>query len=60
MKEYYHYLLGILWIVTCIFLGLYVRGRSLNGKKQYSIGLKAIIVSYLLGLCLLFVAIVSV
>lgn len=60
MKDYYHYLLGIVWIVTCILLGLYVRGRSISGKTHYAIGLKAIIVSYLLGLCLLFAAIVFV
>lgn len=58
MKEYYHYLLGILWIIACMLLGMYVRGKSISGRKHYSIGLKAIFFSYLFGLCLLFVAIV--
>lgn len=60
MQAYYHYLLGLLWIVACIFLGLYVRGRSISGKRHYKGGLKAIVVSYLVGLCLLFAAIILV
>lgn len=58
MKEYSHYIFGLLWIVVCILLGLYVRGRGLSGKKHYSIGFKAIVLSYLCGLCLLFLAII--
>lgn len=58
MKDYYHYLLGVLWMVSCVFLGMYVRGRSISGRKHYAIGLKAILFSYLFGLCLLFLAII--
>lgn len=57
MKEYAHYLFGVLWIVVCILLGLYVRGRGISGKKHYTIGFKVMVVSYLCGLCLLFLAI---
>lgn len=57
MKPYYHYLLGALWIVACILLGAYVRGNKLSGRAHYSSGLKAIIFSYLFGLCLLVAAI---
>jgi hypothetical protein len=57
MKDYYHYLLGVLWVVACILLGMYVRGRNISGKKHYSLGLKIIVFSYLFGLCLLFIAI---
>jgi|GEM_PF-1676158 len=47
-------LLGIAWIVACTLLGLYIRGRGLTGKKQYRIGFKVILISYLTGLGLLF------
>lgn len=57
MKEYSHYLFGVLWIVACILLGMYVRGRGISGKKHYTIGFKVMVVSYLCGLCLLFLAI---
>lgn len=58
MQDYYYYLFGSLWIVAGILLGMYVRGKNVSGKKHYSLGLKAILFSYLLGLGLLFVAIV--
>lgn len=58
MKEYYHYLFGALWILACILLGMYVRGKNISGEKHYAIGLKAILFSYLLGLFLLLAAIV--
>jgi hypothetical protein len=57
MKPYYHYLYGVLWIIVCILLGLYIRGRGINSRKQYTLGFKAIVLSYLFGLCLLFLAI---
>lgn len=58
MKDYSHYLFGVLWIIACMLLGLYVRGRGISRKKHYTIGFKVIVLSYLCGLCLLFVAIV--
>jgi len=53
-----YYLIGALWILACVLLGLYVRGRTMTGKRHYSFGLKAIFIFYLLGLVVLFSAIV--
>lgn len=49
--------LAILWILVCIGLGIYITGTGLSAKKQYSIGLKTIFISYLLGVCMLFMMI---
>lgn len=50
-------LLAILWILVCVGLGIYITGMGLSAKKQYSIGLKTIFITYLLGVCMLFMMI---
>lgn len=57
MKNYIYYLLAAFWILLCVLLGWYVRGTGFTGKQQQRLGIKAIVVFYLLGLVFLFIAI---
>ena len=50
-------LLGVLWVAACLVLGMYITARSLSGRKHYRTGLKTILISYLLGLCMLLTAV---
>jgi hypothetical protein len=52
-------LLALLWIVACAAISLYILGKGMSAKQQFSLGLKAIFVSFLIGSGLLFVAITN-
>lgn len=54
MEIGFYLLLGVLWIATCVLLGRYIMGIGISSKKQVTIGLKAILVSYLIGIGFLF------
>lgn len=58
MESFYYILLGLFWIIVCVGLGLYINGKGFLGKKQHTLGLKSIVVSYLIGICMLFAIIV--
>lgn len=51
-------LIGIIWVVCCLSIGFYIRGKFLFGQKQYRLGLKALFLFYLFGLFFLFFAII--
>ena len=55
----YYLLLGLGWIATCIILGLYIIGKGISGRRHFTIGLKAILVSYVLALCFLFYIVIT-
>jgi hypothetical protein len=50
-------LLALLWLTACAAISLYILGKGMSAKQQFSLGLKAIFVSFLLGSGLLFAAI---
>ncbi len=52
-----HYIFGVVWLLACLLLSVFVRGNMVTSQGQYKIGLAAIVISYLVGLCFLFVAI---
>jgi len=54
-----YFFLAALWILICVGLGLYIAGVGLNGKRQYNIGLKAILTGYILGGGMLLVILVT-
>ncbi len=60
MNNAVYYLLAGLWILACVLVGLYIRGKGLAGKRHYTFGLKAIVLSYLIGAGLLVVALTLV
>jgi hypothetical protein len=58
MDLFYYILLGLFWIVVCIGLGLYINGKGFSGRKHHTFGLKSIVVSYIIGICMLFTIII--
>lgn len=58
MELFYYILLGLFWIIACIGLGLYINGKIFVGNRQYSVGLKSIVVSYVIGISMLVAIIV--
>lgn len=59
MSESLYLIFGVLWIVASILLGLYITGRGMSEKAHYGIGLKTIIISYVVGIVMLFTLIVA-
>ena len=51
-------LIGLLWVVVCIGLGLYINSIGIKQKSQYVIGLTSIFISYIVGVFMLFVIII--
>jgi len=51
-------LIGLLWIVLCILIGLYVSGTFSRGNRFYKIGMVLLILSWLAGICMLGAAVV--
>lgn len=50
-------LVAVFWIIPCVAIGFYITGIGISPKKQYKLGLKTILFSYILGVCMLFVMI---
>lgn len=50
-------LLTLLWIAACTAISLYILGKGMTAKQQFSLGLKSIFVSFLVGVSMLFVMI---
>lgn len=50
-------LLILLWIAACTAISIYILGKGMTAKQQFSLGLKAIFVSFLVGSTFLFVSI---
>lgn len=46
--------LGALWVLTCMAIGLYIRGKIGVAGNYYAIGLRAILISYSIGVSALF------
>jgi hypothetical protein len=57
MTDWLYLSLGLLWIVACLAVGLYINGKGMSDKWHYRFGLKTIIISYLVGIFLLFMLI---
>ncbi len=58
MELFRYVLIGVFWVITCICLGLYINAIGFKGKKHHVFGLKTIFISYLIGIFMLFAAIV--
>jgi hypothetical protein len=58
MSFVYYILLGILWIIACIGLGMYINARGFKGKNHHVIGLTSIFIFYIVGIFMLFAIIV--
>ncbi len=60
MGSFNYLFIAGLWILICAGLGLYITGIGMSARKQYSIGFKTMLITYLLGVCMLFVVITTV
>lgn len=58
MSFVYYILLGILWIITCIGLGMYINARGFKAKNHHVIGLTSIFIFYIVGVFMLFAIII--
>ncbi|MBK7816168.1 MAG: hypothetical protein IPJ60_00630 [Sphingobacteriaceae bacterium] len=52
-----YFIIALLWIAACSFISLYILGMGMTLKQQVSLGFKSILVSFLLGACMLFLMI---
>ena len=58
MSFVYYILLGLLWIITCIGLGIYINAIGFKGKSHHVIGLTSIFISYIIGIFMLLAIII--
>ena len=54
MGNWLYILFGVLWVGACLLIGLYIIGKGMTDRSHFGIGLKTILISYLLGIFLLF------
>lgn len=47
-------LIAVLWLLICTGLALYIMGIGMSEKKQFTIGLQGIFISWVVGACMLF------
>lgn len=57
MSLHHYFILAAVWIVICIGIGIFITGKGLSKQQHYTIGLKTMLISYALGICLLFIVI---
>lgn len=58
MSFVYYILLGMLWIITCIGLGMYINAIGFKEKSHHVIGLTSIFISYIIGIFMLLAIII--
>jgi hypothetical protein len=59
MSTFFYIFIAIAWALVSVLMGRYIIGTLLGRTLSYKIGLQAILVSYLLGVVLLFVIIAN-
>lgn len=47
-------LLGLFWILVCIGLGVYITAKGFEKNNHHTIGLASILVSFVVGIFMLF------
>lgn len=52
-----YFIIAFAWVLVSVLIGRYIIGSLLKKKLSYKVGLKAIIVSYMIGLVMLLVII---
>lgn len=60
MHTSFYVFIAIAWAIVSVLVGRYIIGSILGKKLSYRMGLKAILVSYFLGVLLLFVIIANI
>lgn len=51
--------MAVLWVLICLGIGIYINGVGLREKQHYKIGFFTMGVSYLIGVVLLAVIIIT-
>lgn len=50
---------GIAWLLVTVLLGIYITGWRMKPEQHFSIGFKAMAVSYFIGTVLLFFLVIA-